>query len=202
MDDLGAMNYSLTLLEQEECESVCARFLIDDFATVPASQLTQMRREGLLDEENRPRLMREKHVQYLRKGLAGLSGGFVALDASRPWLVYWIIHALDLLEALDEDDDMKRRCISTLKACKSSGAFGGGPRQLAHLAPTYAATLALCCIGSNEAFEAIDRPALYAFLLSMKDASNGFRMHDDGEVDVRGTYTCLLYTSPSPRDRG
>ena len=48
MDDLGAMNYSLTLLEQEECESVCARFLIDDFTTVPASQLTQMRREGLL----------------------------------------------------------------------------------------------------------------------------------------------------------
>ena len=78
MDDLGAMNYSLTLLEQEECESVCARFLIGDFLTVPASQLTQMRREGLLDEENRPRLMREKHVQYLRKGLAGLSGGFVA----------------------------------------------------------------------------------------------------------------------------
>ena len=39
MDDLGAMNYSLTLLEQEECESVCARFLIDDFATVPAAQL-------------------------------------------------------------------------------------------------------------------------------------------------------------------
>ena len=25
----------------------------------------------------------------------------------------------------------------------------------------------------------------------MKDASNGFRMHDDGEVDVRGTYTAI-----------
>ena len=37
----------------------------------------------------------------------------------------------------------------------------------------------------------IDRSALYAFLLSMKDASNGFRMHDDGEVDVRGTYTAI-----------
>ena len=191
MDDLGAMNYSLTLLEQEECESVCARFLIDDFTTVPASQLAQMRREGLLDDENRPRLMREKHIQYLRKGLAGLSGGFVALDASRPWLVYWIIHALDLLEALDEDDDIKQRCISTLSKCKNGGAFGGGPRQLAHLAPTYAATLALCCIGSSEAFAVIDRPALYRFLLSMKDSSNGFRMHDDGEVDVRGTYTAI-----------
>ena len=61
--------------------------------------------EGLLDEENRPRLMCEKHVQYLRKGLAGLSGGFVAL--ARPWLVYGR-YALDLLEALDEDDEMKK----------------------------------------------------------------------------------------------
>ena len=29
-----------------------------------------------------------------------------------------IIHALDLLEALDEDAEMKQRCISTLRACK------------------------------------------------------------------------------------
>ena len=62
MDDLGAMNYSLTLLEQEECESVCARVLIDDFATVPASQLAQMRREGLLDDENRPRSVSYTHL--------------------------------------------------------------------------------------------------------------------------------------------
>ena len=59
-------------------------------------------------------------------------------------------------------------------------------RYPASVSLRYAATLALCCIGSNEAFEAIDRSALYAFLLSMKDASNGFRMHDDGEVDTVG----------------
>ena len=191
MDSLSSMNFSLTLLEQEECESLCARYLIEDAASLPASQLAQMRREGLLDAEDRPRLMREKHIQYLRKGLAGLSGGFVSLDASRPWLIYWIVHALDLLGALDEDADLRQRCVATLRSCRCGGAFGGGPKQLEHLAPTYAATLALCCVGSLAAYDVIDRLALYAFLVSMKDKSNGFRMHDDGEVDVRGTYTAI-----------
>ena len=54
MDSLASMNFSLTLLEQEECESLCARYLIEDAASLPASQLAQMRREGLLDAEDRP----------------------------------------------------------------------------------------------------------------------------------------------------
>lgn len=65
------------------------------------------------------------------------------------------------------------------------------PRQLSHCAPTYAATLALCLIGSPNALTVIDRKALYLFFLSVKDSSGGFRMHDDGEVDVRGTYTVV-----------
>ena len=44
---------------------------------------------------------------------------------------------------------------------------------------------------TRRAYESVDRKGLYAFLLSMKDPSGGFRMHDDGEVDVRGTYTAL-----------
>ena len=35
----------------------------------------------------------------------------------------------------------------------------GGPGQLPHLAPTYAAVLALCTIGSDKAFSIIDRYA-------------------------------------------
>ena len=53
----------------------------------------------------------------------------------------------------------------------------------------YAAALALCCVGTRQALDAVDRRGLYRFLSNMKDAaSGGFRMHDDGEVDVRGTY--------------
>jgi hypothetical protein len=43
-------------------------------------------------------LRRRNHVEYLLKALDGLSAGFVGLDASKPWMCYWILHALDLLQ--------------------------------------------------------------------------------------------------------
>lgn len=42
--------------------------------------------------------------------------------------------------------------------CQSpEGGFGGGPGQTPHLASTYAAVQALCCLGTEEAFEVINR---------------------------------------------
>ena len=180
---------SLTLYEQEECEVACAKYLMD-FEGISDEQAARMESAGMLDDRRRPRLMRERHVAYLMKGLGGLGGSYVALDASRPWLCYWILHGMDLLDALPEEkiDD----CVATLAKCRSpTGGYGGGPQQLAHCAPTYAAALAIAVLGTRRAYESVDRKGLYAFLLSMKDPSGGFRMHDDGEVDVRGTYTAL-----------
>ena len=180
---------SLTLYEQEECEVACAKYLMD-FEGISDEQAARMESAGMLDDRRRPRLMRERHVAYLMKGLGGLGGSYVALDASRPWLCYWVLHGMDLLDALPEEkiDD----CVATLARCRSpTGGYGGGPQQLAHCAPTYAASLAIAVLGTRRAYESVDRKGLYAFLLSMKDPSGGFRMHDDGEVDVRGTYTAL-----------
>jgi hypothetical protein len=36
-----------------------------------------------------------------------------------------------------------------------------------------------------------NRAGMYNFFMSMKHSSGGFRMHSDGEVDTRGTYTVL-----------
>lgn len=62
---------------------------------------------------------------------------------------------------------------------------------MAHCAPTYSAVLALCTIGSEEALRSIDRKLMYRFFLSLKTENGGLRMHEDGEVDTRGTYTVL-----------
>eukprot|EP00163_Fabomonas_tropica_P033893 TRINITY_DN917_c1_g1_i11.p1 TRINITY_DN917_c1_g1~~TRINITY_DN917_c1_g1_i11.p1 ORF type:complete len:137 (-),score=16.79 TRINITY_DN917_c1_g1_i11:152-562(-) len=44
-------------------------------------------------EANFP-LQREATAQYIIKSLEGLSSGFASLDASRPWLCYWMLNAL------------------------------------------------------------------------------------------------------------
>lgn len=44
-------------------------------------------------------LRRRDHINYLYGGLQTLSSSYVSLDASRPWICYWILHSLALLGA-------------------------------------------------------------------------------------------------------
>lgn len=77
------------------------------------------------------------------QGFSGLPGGFVGLDASQPWILYWILHSLALLDAdlrEDEEKELLAWVVSLIAACQDRvvGGFGGGPHQLPHLATTYA----------------------------------------------------------------
>ncbi|KAG5191845.1 terpenoid cyclases/protein prenyltransferase alpha-alpha toroid [Tribonema minus] len=180
-----------TTVDQAECERTCTVSMLplhmDDLSD---QEVLEFQNRGILNESGDIVLMRAKHIAYLRKGLKVLPAGFVALDASRPWIIYWITHSLDLLNALRSDDDAA--IIATLASCQQpTGGFGGGPQQLAHCAPTYAAVLTLLLLGTEAAYSAVDRSALYRFFTSIKHPSGGFRMHEDGEVDVRGTYTVI-----------
>jgi len=48
--------------------------------------------------------------------------------------------------------------VSFLSSCQHpQGGYGGGPCQLAHLAPTYAAVSALLTLGGQEALNSINR---------------------------------------------
>lgn len=43
-----------------------------------------------------PALQRDDHVAYLYDSLEDYPAGFVAMDASRPWMVYWALVGLSL----------------------------------------------------------------------------------------------------------
>uniref|UniRef100_A0A4X1UCT8 Protein farnesyltransferase subunit beta n=1 Tax=Sus scrofa TaxID=9823 RepID=A0A4X1UCT8_PIG len=117
------------------------------------------------------------------------------LDASRPWLCYWILHSLELL------DEPIPQMVATdvcqfLELCQSpEGGFGGGPGQYPHLAPTYAAVNALCIIGTEEAYDVINREKLLQYLYSLKQPDGSFLMHVGGEVDVRSAYCAASVAS-------
>lgn len=62
-----------------------------------------------LDQEKNSKLKRIKHERFLLNPLQeGLNRWFVALDASKPWIIYWILHSLDLLES-EISLDVKQR---------------------------------------------------------------------------------------------
>lgn len=135
-----------------------------------------------------PKLNRDVHVSYLKKGLKHLSESYECLDASRPWLCYWILHSLELLDHPLSDDMISHVSLFLSKCQCKDGGFAGGPGQEAHLAPTYAAVNALCILGTEEAYRVINRKTLKSFLMRMRSVDGAFKMHEGGEVDIRGAY--------------
>ena len=111
--------------------------------------------------------------------------------------------------------------FSTFRCQNKSGGFGGGPGQISHLAPTYAAVNALSILGGEvmnvskrvfflnfsfcpcilnersyvflqDALKVIDRPKLMSWLNRLRLDDGSFMMHEnDGEVDIRGVYCAL-----------
>lgn len=195
--------------QQEETEDEVEIFFVD-LTTLPESQLTHLRQGGLVDGF-RVCLLRDKHVRYLTKALEQpLNANYVSLDSSRPWMVYWTLHSLDLLDALPSCTTLER-IVDTLRRCWCpKGGYGGGPQQLGHTAPTYAAVLALTIVAGAQ--KCVDgpvpprirlaardelsrvRPLLYKWFISLRQPLGnltGFCVNEDGEVDVRGTYTVI-----------
>ncbi|XP_059157217.1 protein farnesyltransferase subunit beta-like [Physella acuta] len=140
-----------------------------------------------------PFLERENHVEFLTKGLQLLSSSYECLDSSRPWLCYWILHSLELLD-VPLPEDRALAIAKFLGKCQHpDGGFGGGPMQFPHLAPTYAAVNALCILANitEKVFDVLNRDTLYKFLMKMKTEEGAFKMHEGGEVDIRGVYCAL-----------
>ncbi|KAI8606526.1 terpenoid cyclases/protein prenyltransferase alpha-alpha toroid [Dissophora ornata] len=136
-------------------------------------------------------LKKNRHVKYLLGALDSLPSYWTALDASKPWLCYWIIHSLDLLDHRIPES-LAQRAISTLRHVQcETGGFAGGPGQDAHVATTYAAVNTLAIIGTKEAYDVINRATLLEFLLRIKQKDGSFKMMVGGEIDVRGSYCAM-----------
>ena len=85
---------------------------------------------------------------------------------------------------------IKPRFVDFLKRCQNfSGGFGGGPQQLSHLAPSFAAVSALKILG---ALEVVDKESMHSFVLSLKQPDGSFCMHDGGESDLRAVYCAIV----------
>lgn len=151
-----------------------------------------------------PYFYRSEHIKFLERSLRFLSTGYECLDSSRPWMVYWILQSAHLLN-FKFSNEVLGDVVNFLTNCRCPlGGFGGGPSQIPHLAPTYAAVLSLCLIESDEALEAIDMEGIRSFLWSVRESNGAFRMHVDGELDVRGAYcavTVARLSGISPDDK-
>lgn len=97
-------------------------------------------------------------------------------------MCYWAVNSLKILDA-QIPAELINSLITFIKTCEHpEGGYGGGPGQMAHLAPTYAAVMCLVSLRNKDALKSINRETLFAFLRRCKHESGGFSMHDGGEV--------------------
>lgn len=86
-------------------------------------------------------LTKNIHYNYAAWVIHSLGHHIIHFQNAQPWLHYYVVHTANMLKiALTEEDWQKM--IKALKYLSTEG-FAGGYRQLPHLAPTYAAFLAI-----------------------------------------------------------
>ncbi|CAH2094579.1 unnamed protein product [Euphydryas editha] len=138
-----------------------------------------------------PKLNKNAHVKFLKEALLSLPQSYACLEASRPWLVYWILHSLWILKSMPDAETLSK-VVNFLSKCQhKEGGYGGGNEQLSHLGTTYAAVNALSIIGTEEAYNSIDRSSLQTFLWTVRDVDGSFALHKGGEKDIRGAYCAI-----------
>ncbi|CCC68666.1 hypothetical protein NCAS_0B05820 [Naumovozyma castellii] len=124
------------------------------------------------------------------------------LDASQPWMLYWISNSLKALNPEWLTDDFKRSLAQKLfKLVESDnscgGPFGGGVGQLPHMAGSFAAINSLVvCDNIDGCWDKVDRKAIYKWLMELKQPDGGFKTClEVGETDTRGVYCALEVAS-------
>lgn len=136
------------------------------------------------NEHGVPRLAREKHVRFLHGNLGRLPSRFVAADAARPWYMYWVLSGLAMLG--EDISSYQESVVVTARSMQNeTGGFGGGLGHISHMATTYAVVLAISLVGGEEAYEVIDRKAMWKWLCSLKQPDGGFQVCLGGEEDIR-----------------
>ncbi len=147
-------------------------------------------------------------MEWLASCLIALPRGFVSMYASHPWLCFWGVHALELLNGLEAlTEKQPQRVIKFLASLQHpDGGLGGGYLQAPHSLATYSGVAAMVIVGAkfnllDEVFASLDVEAIKAFCLRMKISDKndpnygGFRACESGEVDTRTIYSCLAVAS-------
>lgn len=110
---------SPTLLEQANVEALLKQIIETTAPIDPALEAEtaigqpDSSSDSAITELKSADLRRAEHSQYLAYNLFDLPGRAVHGDASRPWLIYWVAHSLDLL-GTGLGDDVKKRSARSI----------------------------------------------------------------------------------------
>ena len=97
----------------------------------------------------------------------------ISQDFGQPWFLYWLTNALEICNQhmFKLTAAHKSACCSYLRQCwnNDEGGFAGAPGHQTHVASSYAAMLAIVNIGTEEAYQIVDREKMRTYLTKVKN---------------------------------
>ncbi|CAI2371079.1 unnamed protein product [Moneuplotes crassus] len=154
------------------------------------------------------------HAQFALNNILSLNYGYQSVDSGSPWLPYWLTNILEItMNPIEELPSVLRKKLTKfLKNLHNdeSGGFRGQISLQSHIASTYGGLMAIVNIGTEEAYQIIDKQKMKEFLTEvfckvkqepsstlksseMKVGENGaYIMHENGEYDLRACYCALI----------
>ncbi|XBW35093.1 hypothetical protein QEN19_000655 [Hanseniaspora menglaensis] len=184
------MNSSKTLLDKAEVDKIINEIKID---------------KNII-------LNKSKHMDYLFYFLLSnkkLPTQFNQLEASNPWILYWLINSYKVMKELeinektspmpkDEIDAVLKRetilKLSKFQQDNGKGGFAGGFNQMPHLATNYSSILALCLTGNLKKVDSSKITKWFdSLVVSLNDHSCKLKTSQPcGETDSRSIYCYLV----------
>uniref|UniRef100_A0A8C9GE34 Protein farnesyltransferase subunit beta n=1 Tax=Piliocolobus tephrosceles TaxID=591936 RepID=A0A8C9GE34_9PRIM len=153
-------------------------------------------------------LEKEKHFKFCMNIFFFKNLKLNALEASKPWIFYWCIHSIHILyNEFEIEKKINKSTFSYIKKCiiyylnkiqnDKKDAFGGGLNQYTHIATTYAAVCVFIYLHDeeNNFLSFLDKKKIYTYILKLKCKNGCFRVHKNGEIDIRGTYCAIAICS-------
>lgn len=100
------------------------------------------------------RLVRKAHIKYLLHAMCvKMPRGFVSLDASHPWMVYWTLHSLDLLGHFDDGYHSEKNSSDLTEQNNDDPLSDVEVLQMANLLERIVLTLQHCWTDAELAFD-------------------------------------------------
>jgi protein farnesyltransferase subunit beta len=109
-----------------------------------------------------------------------------------PWNALYALSPLRAVNSPEITDELLAQLTTFLSHRRCHGGFSGFSHDNIHLITLYAAIAAIANIGTQAAYELIDRNALYKAIMALKLPNGSFMTSLGQESDARSTFSALL----------
>lgn len=135
-----------------------------------------------------------KTIQYCRAFIQAQSARGMSSEVFFPWNPTYVLLPLRLMghAGTEEFQQWCEKFTKSYEHRKGDGYISGFPQDHIHTVTQYATIMGIALIGTEDAYNLIDRPALYRQLMRLKLPNGAFRTTIDMEHDVRSTFAALM----------